>query len=448
LNTVSPDGKLPSKDALDAPYTPPDAPQLIDYTEQILAGSMLLGMDHAQRKITAADDGGTDIPKVSFDEAVQYLKGKIPVTKKEWDGLSDKLRFRAFTVAKLAEYDYSVTAIETAKQILAGNIKDGDSISQSWEDFKIAVDADSFSIKPGYWENVYRTNSASAYTAGKLLQYQKTNPAAYELFIIDDERTSDICKHLLKYAGQGLVIPADSWFWEKYGFPPYHYQCRTGFRAIYKSQINKDMVLPENITNSDIHGFKPMKGFGGNPLDNGNWYMMIPSQTERAIQYGILNEFNREENIFADFDSVWKGYTRYDGKDGGWYDLCDNPPNDWKTSNKPVVEELTKHGYKIKVIPAIQNVKEHYHISWSNPDIIINGTLSDIKTPEGMTSNAIKGRIKSAYEQGLSHVVLSIPDSMPNDEITKSFKRWKGEKHNRKMSVLLLYNGNISTTII
>lgn len=54
-------------------------------------------------------------------------------------------------------------------------------------------------------------------------------------------------------------------------------------------------------------GFKVQDGFGGNPLDNGNWYMMQPSQTERAIKYGILSMFNREENVFADYQSVWRG---------------------------------------------------------------------------------------------------------------------------------------------
>lgn len=31
--------------------------------------------------------------------------------------------------------------------------------------------------------------------------------------------------------------------------------------------------------------------------------------------------FNRGENVFADYDSVWKGYTKHEGKNGGWYDL-------------------------------------------------------------------------------------------------------------------------------
>jgi SPP1 gp7 family putative phage head morphogenesis protein len=401
-------------------------------------------MEHASTKINAADNT-TDIPKIAFSDAVKFLKGQVPVTKSEWDKLEPKVRFRAFTVSRLSECSY----IEAVKGLLIDSIENGTRFAETWKNAKAWADADQTeNFLPGYWENVYRTNMETAYTAGKLMQYDKTNPVAYQLFVIEDSRTSTICRHLLTESGHGMILAVDHPFWKTYGFPPYHYQCRTSFRAIYASQIGKDGINTDNPSMKSLAKFKPLDGFGGNPLDNGNWWMMLPSQAMQAMKFGILGEFNREENIFADYDSLWKGYTRTEGKNGGWFDLCDNPPNDWKTANKPVVEKLSNFGYKIKVIPAIENVQTHYKISWSNPDIILNGTLSDIKTPEKMTSNAIKGRIKSAYEQGLSHVVLNIPDAMPNDELMRSFLRWKGEKHNRKMSVLLLYKGNISTEII
>ncbi len=162
--------------------------------------------------------------------------------------------------------------------------------------------------------------------------------------------------------------------------------------------------------------------------------------------------FNREENIFADYDSVWKNYNRHNGKNGGWYDLYKDPPDDWenrKKTNKPVVEFLAENGYKIKVLPDIKNVQEKYKIKWSNPDILINGWLSDIKEPEEMTSNAIKGRIKSAYEkQKLNRIVLNIPDRMPEEFIETAFKRWAGEKHSKKIFVIWIYEGKINNCII
>ena len=174
--------------------------------------------------------------------------------------------------------------------------------------------------------------------------------------------------------------------------------------------------------------------------DNGNWWMMTPQQMERAIKYGCLNRFNREENIFADYDKVWKGYTRHEGKNGGWYDLCKNPPNDWYTDNKPIVELLSDNGYKIKVIPTLENIKSNYNIQWSNPDIILNGKLADIKNVD----TSIKSRLKSAKEQRLRNVVLNIPDSFTEQEIKQTFSDWK---HGR-LTVVWIYKGKINIDVL
>lgn len=76
---------------------------------------------------------------------------------------------------------------------------------------------------------------------------------------------------------------------------PYHMNCRTSIRAVFKSQVG-------NPTMKSLKNFKPQKGFGGNPLDTGNWWKLTESQIEQAIEYGILGQFNREENIFAVYD--------------------------------------------------------------------------------------------------------------------------------------------------
>ena len=64
----------------------------------------MLGLIHAEeenpeRKINAADE--TEIPEIPFNEAMQFLKSKVPMSKAEWLELEPKLRFRAFTVAQL-----------------------------------------------------------------------------------------------------------------------------------------------------------------------------------------------------------------------------------------------------------------------------------------------------------------------------------------------------------
>lgn len=401
----------------------------------------MLGLIHAEeenpdRKINAADE--TEIPAIPFNEAMQFLKSKVPMSKAEWLELEPKLRFRAFTVANISSLDM----IESMKHVLIGALEKGESYSETWETMKNILDDDVMKIRPGLWENIFRTNTQTAYIAGKLQQYENSNVAAYQLMVIEDGRTSKICRHLLTASGYGMIISVDHPFWKKYGFPPYHYQCRTSIRAILPSQIGKLGNMVENPTMKSLSKFKVQEGFGGNPLDNGNWWMMTPQQMERAIKYGCLNRFNREENIFADYDKVWKGYTRHEGKSGGWYDLCDDAPDDWinkkKHNNKPIVEFLAEHGYHIKVIPEFKNIQDKFNVEWSNPDILLNGYLADIKTVE----ESIVSRLEKAKKQHVYHVVLKIPDNFTQDDIKNGFKSFK-EKYHKSMWILYIHQGLI-----
>ena len=71
-------------------------------TEQFLTSNIILGMNHASSILVASDNY---IPAVSYKAAINSIKSKIPLSKKEWLELEPKLRFRAFTIAELASYD-------------------------------------------------------------------------------------------------------------------------------------------------------------------------------------------------------------------------------------------------------------------------------------------------------------------------------------------------------
>ncbi|MEL5718242.1 MAG: phage minor head protein, partial [Treponema pedis] len=219
------------------------------------------------------------------------------MNKKEWSDLERKLQFRAFTVARLTEEDY----IQAVKNKLVAALEKGEGIAETWEDVKAIAEKNGSSFSPGYWETVYRTNTQSAYNAGRLMQYQNNPPPAWELLFIEDGRQSDICKGIAALVGNGKALSANHNFWSTYGFPPYHFNCRTTFRAVYDYEIGHGTEI-ENIPMKQIRkNFKPQKGFGGNPIDNGNWWMLTEGQIERGIQYGIIGEFNREENVIADY---------------------------------------------------------------------------------------------------------------------------------------------------
>ncbi|MBQ6904887.1 MAG: phage head morphogenesis protein, partial [Spirochaetia bacterium] len=141
-------------------------------------------MNHAAKKINAADEDD-----VIFDRSIDFLKGQIPITQKEWEDLhiDPKVRLRAFCVANQTKADY----VYLIRQQLIDAVEKGKGISESWSDLKNLIDTDNIDpIRPGYWETVYRTNMNTAYTAGKLMEFEETKPVAIQLFFINDDRQS------------------------------------------------------------------------------------------------------------------------------------------------------------------------------------------------------------------------------------------------------------------
>ena len=268
------------------PSLPPDK-DFVKSVETLISSAFLLGIFHAseeQGAVNAAD--GTDIPPIPFSEAVGFLKSKVPMTKTEWLSLEKKMRFRAFTMAKLGE----VNVIETVKNQLVKAMESGEGFAASFDAVKEIAKASGATLKPFYWETVFRTNVQSAYVAGKLLQYQKFPPAAYRLLVIEDVRTSDICRHLLTQSGYGVVMPVDHPFWEKYGFPPYHMNCRTGISAVYDSQIGRLGNNVENRSMKSFSKFKVQDGFGRNPIEKESWWRLTDSMKMRIEQYGLWQQ--------------------------------------------------------------------------------------------------------------------------------------------------------------
>ena len=404
----------------------------MEETQTLIATALLMGMDHATREINAAD---TDIPPLPFEEAVSFMKGRVPMTKTEWNELEPKLRFRAFTVARLADCDF----IEVVRGRLINAMNDGESFASTWSDIKAIAEADgAFQFRPGYWENVFRTNTQTAYTAGKLMQYRNNPPPAWNLLIVDDSRTSDICRGLIHSGKQSLAMPSNHPFWEKFGFPPYHFQCRTGLQAVYSSQIGTDIQVENPTMKSLGKHFKPMEGFGGNPLENGNYWMMTKGMFERGLKYGIINEFNQLDNIVKDFDSLWNGYTREKiGK--GWVDIHATSRNNPEFANNyAIAKKQAAEGNRIKMLP--EHTGEGIY-GWKNPDYLINGSLWELKTIGG-TKSSIKNAFSRGKEQA-KNLIISISENADKSMLKRYIDgRFSDKKNPTSIRNLILYIGD------
>jgi len=189
--------------------------ELIRWTEKVLVLSFLMGMDHAETKIELEDI----IPEpLSFEEAIDLFRMRVPMTKKEWNELEKRLRFRAFTVARLTELD----AIEVVRKKVAKVLEEGKTLRQFWEEAgrdELLKRAGFHRGNPWYWETVFRTNIQTTYNAGRAYQFKKNPPAYLEFVGITDARQTQMCR-----ARSGVIRRADDPFWAT-NWPPLHHNC-------------------------------------------------------------------------------------------------------------------------------------------------------------------------------------------------------------------------------
>ena len=431
LNAV----KTPDDLQFDALPSLPDR-DFIKTVETLISGAFLLGLFHAAEEQDETrgriNAGDYDIQPIPFAEAVNFLKSKVPMTKDEWLLLEKKMRFRAFTMAKLGE----VKVIETVKNQLVKAMEGGEGFAQSFDTIKAIAKASGETLSPFYWETVFRTNVQGAYVAGKLTQYQKFPPAAYRLLVIEDVRTSDICRHLLTQSGYGVVMPVAHSFWEKYGFPPYHMNCRTGISAVYDSQVGRDGNNVENRSMKSFEKFKVQEGFGGNPIEKESWWKLTPSMIERADKYGITGDIvaqARELDMQSYFPELLKGYELvYQSASGGYVQRAEN--SDHNVDELAAARRLADLGHKIYLLPRSIRV--------ASPDMLIDDEIGEMKMLEGNSYKTLIKRVaESSKKQRARILYLKTLDDMELPNIKEAIK--KGAEGHPLKTVFIDFRGGI-----
>ena len=250
-------------------------------TEELFAASLLLGLDHASGKLEL-DDASFSLP---FEEAVTFLKGRVPLTKPEWKDLEPKLRFRAFTVSALSTPD----AVERVRTLAIGAVEKGTPLADFWSAAK-AENAAGLGESPWYWETVYRTNIQTEYNAGRAIEFKRNQPEYLEFVGIGDVRQTDICR-----SRSGTILPATHPFW-KTSWPPLHFNCRTTIRAVYAEEV--EAIREANpdwrpTAEESIPREGAATGFGGNPVDEGSFWKMTAAMRDRAEKLGLIPAIER-----------------------------------------------------------------------------------------------------------------------------------------------------------
>ena len=426
--------KTPSKSDIYAVPFPDLDGDLVKTTERAIASSLLMGMRHADTKIELSDDFDfeSSVENLPFEEAVDFFKSKVTLPKSEWKELEQKLRFRAFTVARLAECDF----IEEARRRILHALEEGETLQDILTDIKDIVKKDGSDFKAGYWETVFRTNIQSSYNAGRLMQYRNNMPPAWELLVIQDDRTSDICKGIVPLAGNGRALRSDHPFWKEYGFPPYHFNCRTTFRAVYNYEIGKTTEVSDIPIKEIREEFKLQKGFGGNPIEKESWWKLTPSMIERADKYGITADIvaqAREVDMQSYFSELLKGYEPvYQSASGGYVQRAEN--SDHNPDELAAARRLADLGHKIYLLPRSIRV--------ASPDMLIDDEIGEMKMLEGNSYKTLIKRVaESSKKQRARILYLKTLDDMELPNIKEAIK--KGAEGHPLKTVFIDFRGGI-----
>ena len=180
--------------------------------------------------------------------------------------------------------------------------------------------------------------------------------------------------------------------------------CRTGICAVYKSQIGEDGNNVENRSMKSFEKFKVQDGFGGNPIENGSFWLMSDDMKKRATEFGLVPDIVKVAHSL--------GLNNFDFEKAGNF----GKPMQLQGSKykvkvidgaKPLQKEiltsriLEENGHSVVMLPECGG----QHIS--NPDALIDyDFVADYKVPDGDSFNAVRGAIHDADSQLVTHMIF------------------------------------------
>ncbi|WP_051294828.1 phage head morphogenesis protein [Maridesulfovibrio bastinii] len=173
------------------------------------------------------------------EAALKFWAKKVPVTRKEFDTLSQKSKAQAFTVSGINQLD-QVIAVQNA---LDKMLKNGGTLVDFKKEFPEIIKAQGWTGKKAHRvDNIFRTNLQCAYMAGRYEQMKKTNRLRpyWQYIAVEDKRTRP--SHM---ALDGKVYPAEHEFWNKY-YPPNGFRCRCTVMSLSERQLKKMGLKVEN----------------------------------------------------------------------------------------------------------------------------------------------------------------------------------------------------------
>ena len=171
-----------------------------------------------------------------MQEAQEFWRSKVPMSRADWDELVEAQRARSFMVSGLTKTD-QISAVQQA-------ISDAIDQGTTFEDFKAAIPD---IIAQQRWSGIrlqiiFRTNVQTAYMAGRYAQMQRVKESRpyWQYNAVNDSRTRPAHR-----AMDGKIFPADHEFWDTW-MPPNGYRCRCGVVTLSAREIERDGLQVED----------------------------------------------------------------------------------------------------------------------------------------------------------------------------------------------------------
>jgi hypothetical protein len=157
-----------------------------------------------------------------FDEAIDFLRGKVNIPTEHWDDLWQGMHARGFMVAGAAKTEL----LSDFRSAVDKVISKGTTLEDFRKDFDRIVETHGWSYKGGRnWrtEVIFSTNIRTAYAAGRYKQMTDPDVLAYRPYWQYRHGASRVPRPL-HLSWDGLVLPSDDPWWDDH-YPPKGWGC-------------------------------------------------------------------------------------------------------------------------------------------------------------------------------------------------------------------------------
>lgn len=185
--------------------------------------------------------------KMTFQEAVDYFRERVPVNAETFYQIAEEYRGLAFTVSGYS----AVSVLKRFYEELLAALEEGRTLQEFQANMEDFLEAEGYDgLNPFQADNIFRTNIQTAYNVGHY--EQMTEPEVLKLRpywqydAVEDQHTRP--SHL---AMDGRVFPADHKVWNIW-YPPNGFRCRCTVRSLSERQVKArglrvETELPESV---------------------------------------------------------------------------------------------------------------------------------------------------------------------------------------------------------